>query len=281
VRTQRRLITALVLSCCVYLVPIVTAHWIDLFGRVLGQELLSDREAAWKAADLALALIVQAVLFAGVWWVVPRSRAAAVGVTVLLLIPGAMALNFAYLYAIPSYFLIESDTTPDTSTWMEECAVEGFSLHPVRAGISRALDRRGEAWVRQDNGTQYGILRVPGCTVEPVSLPDVSIAPGLQQALPDGSVVYTTMERGVAAQKYWLLRRGAKEPRLLAAPEGQTDSVPLVSEDGGWVAWLMRSPESEASLRIEPLGGGQPIVFSHPLFQRATLVAVELDMKSR
>jgi len=273
--------SALALSCCIYLVPIVTAHWIGLFGQGLGEELLSDREAAWKAADLALALIAQAVLFASVWWVVPRSIAAAVGVTVLLLIPGAVALNFAYLYAIPSYFLIEADTTPDTSTWVEECAVEGFSLHPVRAGITRALDRRGEAWVQQDNGTQYGILRVPGCTVEPVSIPDVSIAPGLHQALPDGSVVYITMERGVAGQKYWLLRRGAKEPWLLTVPEGQPESMPLVSEDGGWVAWLMRAPGREASLRIEPLGGGQPIVFSHPLLQRATLVPVELDMTSR
>jgi hypothetical protein len=136
-----------------------------------------------------------------------------------------LSLNFAYLYAIPSYFLIERDTTPDTSAWREECAVEGFSLDPVRQGISRGLERRGETWVRQDNGTQYGILRVPGCAVEPVAIPELPIAPGLQQALPDGSVVYVTMERGVAGgQQYWLLRRGSQEPIRLEAPEGQVDS---------------------------------------------------------
>ena len=278
---RKRLLSALTLSFTTYLVPIVTAHGIDLFGLVLGHELVRDRELAWKAADVALALIVQASMFACVWWVVPRSKAVTAGVTVLLLIPSAMAVNFVYLYAIPSYFLIERDTTPDTSAWIEECAAEGFSLDPVRQGISRGLERRGEAWVRRDNGTQYGILRVPGCLVEPVAIPDLPIAPGLQQALPDGSVMYVTMERGVAGQQYWLLRRGSKEPSRLELPEGQVDGGPLVAEDGDWVAWVTRSPDREASLRIEPLGSGQPIVFSHPLLQRATLVPVELDMKRR
>ncbi len=199
----------------------------------------------------------------------------------VLLITGAIAVNFAYLYAIPSYFLIERDTTPDNSAWREECTVEGFSLDPVRQGISRGLERRGEAWMRQDNGAQYGILRVPECAVEPVAIPELPIAPGLQQALPDGSVVYVTMERGVEGQQYWLLRRGSKEPSRLDVPDGQTDGAPLVSEDGSWVARVTRSPDRESSLRIEPLGSGQPIVFSHPLLQRTTLVLVELDMNRR
>jgi hypothetical protein len=278
---RRRLLSALTLSSTIYLVPVFTAHWVDLFGLALGRELFRDRELAWKAADVGFALILQAILFASVWWVVPRSKAVAVGVTMLLLVPSAMALNVAYLSAIPSYFLIERDTTPDTSAWREECTVEGFSLDPVRQGISRGLERRGEAWVRQDTGTHYAILRVPGCVVEPVAIPEFPIAPGLQQALPDGSVMYVTMERGVAGQQYWLLRRGSNQPSRIEVPEGQVDSGPLVAEDGGWVAWVTRSPDREASLRIQPLGGGQPIVFSHPLLQRATLVPVELDMKGR
>ena len=163
------------LSSSLYLVPVVTAHWVGLFGQALGQELLGDREPAWKAADVAFALILQAVLFVCAWWVIPRSKAAAASLTVLLLIPGAMAVNFAYRYAIPSYFLIERDMTPESSAWSEVCEVEGFSLDPVRQGISRGLERRGEAWVRQDNSARFGILRVPGCTVEPVAIPELPI----------------------------------------------------------------------------------------------------------
>jgi hypothetical protein len=278
---RTRLLSALTLSSTIYLVPVFTAHWMDLFGLVLGRELFRDHAWAWKAADIAFALIVQAILFACVWWLVPRSKAVAVGVTVLLLIPAAMALNFAHLYAIPSYFLIERDTTPDTSAWREECVVEGFSLDPVRQGISRGLERRGETWVRHDDGMRYGILRAPGCAIEPVAIPQLPIAPGLQQALPDGSVTYVTREPGVTGQHYWLLRRGSKEPSRLEIPEGQVESGPVVAEDGGWVAWVARSADREASLRIEPLGSGQPIVFSHPLLSRTSLVLVEFNMERR
>ena len=192
-----------------------------------------------------------------------------------------MAANFAYLYAIPSYFLIEHDTTRDSSAWSEECAVDGFSLAQVRQGISRGLERRGEAWVQRDNSARFGILRVPGCTVEPVAIPELPIWPEMRQGLPDGSVLYVTMERGVAEQQYWLLARGSKEPRRLEVPDGQTGMGPLVDEDRGWVAWVTRSPDRVASLLIEPLEGGQPIVFSHPLLQRTTWTPVELDMKRR
>jgi hypothetical protein len=281
VPSRKRLAIALALSFSIYLVPIATVHWVGLLGPALVEGLFSDRDPAWKAADVAVALILQAVLFACVWWVIPRSKVAAVGLSVLLLIPGALAVNFAYLYAIPSYFLIERDTTQDSSKWSEECAVEGFSLAQVRQGISRGLERRGEAWLQRDNSARFGILRVPGCTVEPVAIPELPIWPEVRQALPDGSVVYVTMERGVEGQQYWLLSRGSKEPRRLAVPDGQTGGGPLVAEDGGWVAWVTRSPDHVASLLIEPLGSGQPIVFSHPLLQRTTWAPVELDMTAR
>ena len=173
--------TALMLSFSIYLWPVVSAHWLDFFGLALRRELLGDRESAWKSADVALALILQTVVFGCVWWVIPRSRALAVGITAVLLIPGAMALNVAYMYAIPAYFLIEADTAPDISAWREECVLEGFSLDPVRQGVSRGLERRGEAWVRHGDGIHYGIMQLPGCAIEPVAIP---VLPALRCRLP-------------------------------------------------------------------------------------------------
>ena len=129
------------LSFSVYVLPVVTPHWIDLFGLALGRELFGEREVAWKAADVALAVMLQAVLFACAWWIVPRRVFAAVGMTLLLLVPATAGLNIAYLSAIPSHFLIEPDTTPDTSTWSEACAADGYSLDPVREGVSRGHRR--------------------------------------------------------------------------------------------------------------------------------------------
>jgi hypothetical protein len=277
----RRLMIALALSCGVYLIPLVTAHWADLFGTALVREFLSDRVAAWKAADLALALILQAVLFVVAWRVQPRSMALSVGLTVLLLLPATGVANVAYWSTIPAHFLIEADTAPDSSAWAEACSVDGYSLDPVRGGVSRALERTGAAWVRSDDGRRYGILNVPTCEVSPAAIPDLPIAPGLLQALPNGSVVYVTMERGKPDQTYWLLRRGSAEAMPLPQPDGQVEGAPIVSEDGGSVVWLLRSPERTVALRIDPLGGGEPLVFAHTLLQNATIVPVELDMRDR
>jgi hypothetical protein len=82
----------------------------------------------------------------------------------------------------------------------------------------------------------------------------------------------------VAGQRYWLLRRGTKEPRALTPPNGASEAAPLVSNRGDWVAWPRRSATRELSLWIEPLAGGEPIVFTHTLLQRATLVPLEFDM---
>src|SRR6185436_2173901 len=57
VPTRMRLIAALTLSFTIYLVPVFTAHSIDLFGPGLGQELFGDREPGWKAADVAFAVM--------------------------------------------------------------------------------------------------------------------------------------------------------------------------------------------------------------------------------
>ena len=279
---NRRRAVALVLSCGVYLVPLVTVHWIDLFGVVLARELAAgDKVTAWKAADVALAVLLQAAIYLVAWWSAARGMAIAIGVGLAVLVPVTMAANVAYLYAIPVYFLIEPDADADRSTWAEACAISGYSLDPVRAGLSRGLERRGETWIRSDDGMQYAILRTPGCTIEPAAIPATPLTPGLHQALPDGSLVFVTLERGTAAQTFWLLRRGAKEPRALQPPQGATESPPLVSDAGDWVAWTRRSATRELSLWIEPLESGDAFAFTHPLLQRATVVPLELDMAAR
>jgi hypothetical protein len=267
----------------VYLAPLVTAHWIDLFGIVLARELAaSGREPAWKAADFGLAVLLQGATYVAVRWTAARSTMWAVAAGALALVPLTLAINAAYLYTIPAYFLIESDAAADRSTWTDACSVDGYWLDPVPAGVSRGVERRGEAWVRSDDGVHYAILRAPACAIEPVAIPAMDLPPGLHQALPDGSVVYVTMQRGAGGQSYWLLNRGASRPIALSPPDGAADAAPVVSDDGTWVGWLLRSEARDVSLRIARVAGGEaPIMFTHPLLQRATVVALELDMRGR
>ena len=277
-RGRARALTARALSLAIYAVPIVSAHWLGLFGPTVISELGSDRSTSWIAADVALALGAQAILGGVVWVALGWGRLAGAVTLILAVIPAVYAVNVAYMVTVPSMFLIEDDPTPDTGALPEACALENVWLDPAPAGITRAIDGRGEALVGLRDG-RYGILRVPACVVEPVAMPRLAIAPGIQQVLRDGSVLYMAYERGVPTPTFWLLRRGTTQPIQIVAPAGLSTSYPfpLMSNDANLVAWTMRAPESPLTIQVTSLDGSQPRVVGHELLQRATLSPVELD----
>ncbi len=283
VRGRSRILFALVISLSAYAIPMVSAHWADFLGVALAKELGSDRELTWKAADVLLAVGLQALLFVISWVVADRGRVAAVLTAALAWLPMAFVANLLYMAVIPAVFLIEADAASDVATWTEECSVPGYALDPVRAGVSRALERRGEAWVRRDDGLHYGIMRLPGCQVEAAAIPEEPMT-GLYQALADGGAVYSTMDAKSGTQTFWLLARGAKSGIPLDPPDGVRphERLPLVSKNGMWVAWIIRGQSGGASVQIRRRSGGEEVlVLSHELLQRATISLVELDAVAR
>ena len=277
-RGRARALTALALSLAIYAVPVVSAHWFNLFGPALVAELASDRPVPWIATDWALALVAQAALGGLAWIALGWGRLVAVAVLILACVPAVYAVNAAYMAGIPAFFLIEADHTPDTGDLPVACALRDVWLVPAPAGVTRAIDARGEALIGTGDG-RYGILRLPQCAVEPVAVPQLPIAPGIQQITDDGSVLYLVYERGAPAQTFWLLRRGAAQPVQVVPPADISTSYPfpLISNDAEWVAWTIRAPGSPLSIRLLPLGGGAPRVVEHDLLQRATVTPVELD----
>lgn len=271
------------MSLSVYAIPLLSAHWADFLGVALLKVLGTDREPGWKATDFLLAAGLQTAMFGIVWALARFGRVAAILAGALAWVPMAFLANLLYMAVIPAKFLIEADDAADVNSWTEECSLPGYSLDPVRAGVSRTLERNGEAWVRRDDGVQYGIMRAAGCRVETVATPETPMT-GLFQALADGGAVYSTMEPKSGTQRFWLLARGAKGGIELAAPNGASphERYPLVSEDGAWVAWIMRGEERVASVRIQRVNAtGEAVVLAHELLQRATISLVELDMTAR
>src|SRR5262245_22276592 len=98
---RRRLLVALAASCAVYAVPIVTAHFGDLFGLSLVKELSSDRTAAWIAADVALAAAVQTAWGLVVWLGLGFGVGAGILAFMLAAVPAVYTVNLAYLVEIP------------------------------------------------------------------------------------------------------------------------------------------------------------------------------------
>jgi hypothetical protein len=278
-RGRSRALTALALSLAIYAVPIVSADSLGLLGPTLVAELGSDRQADWIAADVSLALGAQAVLASATWVALGWGRRAGVIALMLAAMPAAYAVNVAYMVTVPARFLIEDDTTPDTSDLPVACALPQVWLVPAPAGITRVIDSRGEALVGTGDG-RYGILRAPQCVVEPVAIPRLPIAPGIQQVAEDGGLMYMAYERGVPGQTFWLLRRGTTQPVPIVVPAGVSTSYPfpLLSNDARWVAWTMRPAVGPVTIQLRPVDGGDARVIAHDLLQRATLTPVELDM---
>lgn len=88
------------------------------------RELGPDRELAWKAGDVLMALGLQAVLFVIDWVLAGRGRVAAVLGAALAWVPTAVA-NLLYMAVIPAFFLLETDVSADVIAWKEECDLPG------------------------------------------------------------------------------------------------------------------------------------------------------------
>jgi hypothetical protein len=243
-------------SFAVYAIPLVTVHWVLPFGVALAHEITSDRPIAWKLADVALALGAQVALFGLVRAALARSRRLAAVVLVGTLVPAAFVLNGAYLVAIPAWFLIDTDPAEDVDSLTEACSVAGYSLAPVAAGLARGLEERGEAVLVADDGTNVAILG-PDCRVEPVVEPAVQSAPGLQQVLPDGAIVFSELLQSTSTYRYWLVARGADTAVPLPEPDGvRFERAPVVADEGTAVAWPVRANDGRTIVAIEPMGSG-------------------------
>jgi hypothetical protein len=117
--TSRQRLAAVAGSFAVYLIPLVGPHAFWVVGVALALDVRSDRDAAWIAADLGLALLAQIAVWLVLRWSLggsPWRRLSWVGA-----VPLMVGLNFAYLVSIPSFFLIEADTLAEQSSSPEHC----------------------------------------------------------------------------------------------------------------------------------------------------------------
>lgn len=235
------------LSLAVYATPVVAPHTFAFLGQVLYREVTralgggEGREPAWVATDLAVALLAQALFGALLWLFVGRpgwERALAVVVPVF---PGIVALNYVYLVAVPAYFLIEPDTTPEVTTWTRECAVADVWIPPLRASARvPADDDDTPLWVLEVKPPlRYGLLAMPDCRVTP--LPLTQTANAYATFVADGRALYATLAPGEPRQEWSVfdVASGARTPLRIDA--GQT---PILSTDGSAVAWLRAVPNA-------------------------------------
>ncbi len=213
-----RTVKAFLLSFLVYLLPILHAHGGSLLGIILWAELVDGgRETLWLALDAGLGLALQLAAFIALRWMLGGQRLRWLGLVVV--IPALFwVFILLYLVEIPKRFLIEPETAVETGDLPVACSVADASASGLPAGVTLALERAGEVWIRTGQDARHAVLSMPGCRVLPRQLFFPGARGGIGFVAPGGAIFYRLDKQGDGVFDNMFLAPGASEALKLEPP---------------------------------------------------------------
>jgi hypothetical protein len=226
----------------VYLFPLILPHLSIFFGQAIWQELTrGERERLWVVTDIGFALILQLLAFAALYGLFKEPSKLRVAMLVVAVPLGAITVEFAYLVAIPSLFLIEKDTALERGDWKVECAAREVAMVDIPHPSSSVV--WNEVPVQAHDGT-YKLMRIPGCSLAPFPVPQPTIQAGgrvdftigLNYFVPGHGIIFSKQETATGAFTWNAFSNG----RITSIPGLHASAVPILSLDGEWAAWMER-----------------------------------------
>ena len=254
---------ALIASFSVYLLPLVTVHILFVWGWALGAEIFtseSDREPLWLAADLGLAVVLQAGAFVLFAWIF--SGRAWRWLALVAAIPAFVAaLNLAYFIVFPAYFLIEGETAQEVGDWPIACRIDNATLLQVRGPATPDLARAQEAWIgpRAAPGT-WKLLRGRDCALEATVHGRPSERGNLTAVAAGGGAIFNASVGDPAVTVYWHLDAVSGAATELSPPADIRFWTPTLSRDGkavGWIESERRGKNWERRLKTREVASGR------------------------
>jgi hypothetical protein len=291
-----RLVTAILLSCSVYLIPLIGPHTFLFLGEWIWRSLTyRGRSPGWMALDVGVALAIQIAAGATWYWILGRLRSLRVLALVPLVPATAFAVNYLYLIVLPSLFLIDRDPGVEHASWPVACTVPGEVLAVV--GRKPAIVREpGDETFVQNSQSRLARLAVRQAPDERTTCEIVSLG------LPAPGITLTPIwigDRGQALLQRMNQRSGTLgwewQPSAgatalpLDEPEGRraSDGAPIVAADGSAVAWLTPLPASgqppKFSIVVRTLASSPALKVVIPLdaLERGGYVPLDLDPLAR
>jgi len=278
----KRTVGALVLSFAVYLTPLVGPHAAWFLGEVVWRGFSQGsgpgaRDPLWVVTEIGVALAAQLVFFLLLYWFLGRPgwlRGLCVAAPVL---PAIVALNYAYMVAIPARFLIEHDTAPEQTSWKGECTARDMWIPQIAASIF--VEAAASIWVVETQPpSRYGLLDPARCTVRWLELTHSGF--GSITFVAATRALYMTMTPSTARQQWLVFDAGSGARWPLAVDEGR---FPILSTDGSFVAWLRPVAGSTPPIQLEAMvraveGGSEQVVDLTAIGPAAQqLVQVDMD----
>jgi hypothetical protein len=268
---------ALALSFVVYLFPLIGPHAMFPLGGVIWRDLTrGEREPMWIAMDVVLAVLLQLAAFAGLYWLLKKPAVSRVVVLGLAVPVVAIAVEYSYLIYVPSHFLIDDDTAAEQGDWPVVCTAPEVSL--IQIPHPDGPLNWSEVPVQASDGSS-SLLRIPGCELMTLALPQAKVQPGgrvdfivgLSYFVPGHGAIFSRQETASGAFTW----NHIFNDRITTIPGLHATAVPILSVDGGWVAWL-----EKGSLAIEPLDRNEaPMQVVLPKLDLWEYMLRTLDMK--
>ena len=234
----------------VYCIPLVGPHAAWFLGEALIGTVGADRSLAWKAADVSVALAAQIAVGLTLYWSLGGGWTRKI--IWLGIIPLVIAVNAAFLSAIPAFFLIEADTEPEVNTWVEHCFVPAVALRPVPTSAVQT-ERGARAWwaSRSPDGRDT-LLHMPDCETVDAALPAAGkSAEGyldffitVQSASRDGIAIVEQTDRRSSRRTWSILPRPDAPLQRLAESGDIGEAPPIISRRGDVVAYVRTVPGS-------------------------------------
>ena len=280
---------AFIASFLVYLLPLVGPHGALPWGVALAAELsegLGRRHPAWIAADVALALVMQGVAAGLFYWVFRRPGALRI-LALLAAVPALWALlMWSYMWAIPRFFLVEADSPPEVGAWEEHCRIQDAYLPDVKVPPDLSLEKAGRAFVARGPESRLGLLQTPGCEVADLGVTWTNYSPRIVSAAATGAILYTVHDRASDAWSWSVLGGPSETSISVVAPPNADSSQPVLSTDGKWVAWVVRSPAEDdgpkrPAVVVESLEGREAFTIELRPFSPSSFRLDHLDADSR
>ena len=291
--TGRAVLKALIASFSVYLLPIFTVHIFYLWGWALGAEFFagkSGREPLWLAADAALAFGLQGLAFALFLWIF--SGRAWRWLSLVMAVPAfEVAVTWAYLFAIPGVFLIETETATESGDWPSACRIEDATLLQLRTPAYPDLARAREAWIGSATAPgSWRLLKGTDCRLEETAHRWPTKRGSLAAVAAGGAAIFTEYGGDPPVARYWHLDPVSGAATELTPPEGVKFWKLTLSRDGQAVGWIEsdRSGQNwerrlktrevatgrERTVVLSDLDLGQPEILALDGFEGGVMVSI-------
>ena len=284
---------ALIASFSVYLIPLVTAHIVLVWGWAVFVEFFAgrgNREPLWLAGDAVLAVTLQGSAFILFVWIFSGRGWRWLSLAPAVPVFGAV-LNYVFFFALPSYFLIEAQTAQESGDWPVACRIDDATLLQLRGPATPDLARAREAWIgpAAAPGT-WKLLRGPDCQVEETAHSRPSERGSLVAVAAGGAALFTALEGDPQVTRYWHLDPVSGAATELTPPPELRNWVVTLSRDGKAVGWIeSRRPGQiwerrlktrevasgrEREVLLQGLDRGQPEILALDGFEGAVMVSL-------